>query len=185
MATKLKWAELSDIQRQSWRVVGPFLAAHLFVNILLWTAYALGLTGTVAGNGACLAIEAVNTGVSDLHRTLGGPESLDRICQLYVPASLVNLIFAAIFGIIVALSRGTGVVGSRYFLPLLISAFLPLILLALNPSKTATASLALSLRSGSWTAYVVFLISVPFITGMVAVLPLQKYKGSHNHAYNS
>jgi hypothetical protein len=185
MSTKPKWAELSDVQRQSWSLVGPFLAAHLIVNILLLAAYSLGLTGAVAGNGACLVIEALNSGVTDLHRARGTAESLDRICQLYVPASLVNIIFAAILGGIITLSRGMRILGSRYFLPLFVFAFVPLILLTLNPSSSMTSSLARSLRSGSWTAYVVLLVSVPFITGMLAALLLQKDKGRRTHVYGS
>jgi hypothetical protein len=174
MSTKPKWAELTDIQRWSWDLVGPFLFAHFIANTVFLAAYALGLTGAVLGNTACFAIESLNSGVTDLHHGLGGSESLDRICQLYVPASFVNIIFAAIYGGIIILAQGVRVVASKYFLPLLVFAFVPLILLSLSPSSSMTSSLARSLRSGSWTAYVVFLFGIPLITGILAVLPLQK-----------
>lgn len=36
MATKPKLAELSEVQRQSWKIVGPFLAAQFVINLLLF-----------------------------------------------------------------------------------------------------------------------------------------------------
>jgi hypothetical protein len=174
MSTKPKWAELSDIQRQSWTLVGPFLAVHFIANIALLAIYALGLTNAVIGNSACFAIETLNPGVTNLHRAFGGSESLGRICQLYVPTCLVNIVFAAFLGIVVILARGTRAIGSRYFLLLLAIALIPLGSLAFDPLSAATKTISRSIRSGSFGAYIVFLIGSPLLTSMAAAFFFQK-----------